>query len=549
MRKQPLNPVEYYPCFRDMIEALPVGREDEPAISWFTRKGEEQGVSLRKMREDVRNLQAAFIHRGLQGKQIAILGENSYEWLLVYFAATYCGSVAVCVDVEQPDETILQMLGMADVSALFFTGALEELCLKFAGEDKQVFRLMGAGTMPNVAALISEGENFRNEHPETDYTASRVDSDQTAAIVFTSGTTNYSKPVMLSQGAILTNASDALANVAIGKVAFTSLPFYHTYGLTCSVLSMLIGKAHLYINGNLKTVMRDIHLASPHTMLTVPLMLETIHHKLWMNVEEAGKTQGLKKLLKLKKILFALGFRSSGKTLDAIREKCFGTIQLIICGGAHMNSEIMEEFRYMGVTVLQGYGITECAPLVSVNRNNANKLDSVGLVSAHTEVKIEDGEILVRGKNVMQGYYKFPELTEEAMRDGWFATGDVGYLDKDGFLYITGRKKNLIVFKNGKKLSPEKLEEKIKQISLVKEVVVYGAVSGISTDDVKVAASVYPDREKCSHLTSYEILEALQNEINSINKELPLYQQIQMVNIREQEFTKTALQKVKRHLI
>lgn len=549
MRKQPLNPVEYYPCFRDMIEALPVGREDEPAISWFTRKGEEQGVSLRKMREDVRNLQAAFIHRGLQGKQIAILGENSYEWLLVYFAATYCGSVAVCVDVEQPDETILQMLGMADVGALFFTGALEELCLKFAGEDKQVFRLMGAGTMPNVAALISEGENFRNEHPETDYTASRVDSDQTAAIVFTSGTTNYSKPVMLSQGAILTNASDALANVAIGKVAFTSLPFYHTYGLTCSVLSMLIGKAHLYINGNLKTVMRDIHLASPHTMLTVPLMLETIHHKLWMNVEEAGKTQGLKKLLKLKKILFALGFRSSGKTLDAIREKCFGTIRLIICGGAHMNSEIMEEFRYMGVTVLQGYGITECAPLVSVNRNNANKLDSVGLVSAHTEVKIEDGEILVRGKNVMQGYYKFPELTEEAMRDGWFATGDVGYLDKDGFLYITGRKKNLIVFKNGKKLSPEKLEEKIKQISLVKEVVVYGAVSGISTDDVKVAASVYPDREKCSHLTSYEILEALQNEINSINKELPLYQQIQMVNIREQEFTKTALQKVKRHLI
>lgn len=549
MRKQPLNPVEYYPCFRDMIEALPVGREDEPAISWFTRKGEEQGVSLRKMREDVRNLQAAFIHRGLQGKQIAILGENSYEWLLVYFAATYCGSVAVCVDVEQPDETILQMLGMADVGALFFTGALEELCLKFAGEDKQVFRLMGAGTMPNVAALISEGENFRNEHPETDYTASRVDSDQTAAIVFTSGTTNYSKPVMLSQGAILTNASDALANVAIGKVAFTSLPFYHTYGLTCSVLSMLIGKAHLYINGNLKTVMRDIRLASPHTMLTVPLMLETIHHKLWMNVEEAGKTQGLKKLLKLKKILFALGFRSSGKTLDAIREKCFGTIRLIICGGAHMNSEIMEEFRYMGVTVLQGYGITECAPLVSVNRNNANKLDSVGLVSAHTEVKIEDGEILVRGKNVMQGYYKFPELTEEAMRDGWFATGDVGYLDKDGFLYITGRKKNLIVFKNGKKLSPEKLEEKIKQISLVKEVVVYGAVSGISTDDVKVAASVYPDREKCSHLTSYEILEALQNEINSINKELPLYQQIQMVNIREQEFTKTALQKVKRHLI
>jgi long-chain acyl-CoA synthetase len=277
-------------------------------------------------------------------------------------------------------------------------------------------------------------------------------------------------------------------------------------------------------------------------------MLETICSRIWQTAEETGKAESLKKLFELKKFMFSFGIKKSGKTLDAIRKKCLGSIELIICGGAHVSREIMEQFQYMGVTVLQGYGITECAPLVSVNRNNANKFDSVGTVTANCEVKIEDGEILVRGKNVMTGYYKLQDLTDEAMRDGWFATGDLGYLDKDGFLYITGRKKHLIVFKNGKKLSPEKIEEKIRTIPLVQDVLVYGAVRGMSTDDVQIAASIYPNKEKCMDMTQYEILEALQNEINIINQDLPMYQQVQMVTIRDHEFSKTALQKIKRHM-
>ena len=296
MKKYPLNEVEYYTRFRDMIEGVALKYEQKPAISWFTRKQEEKGVTFAQLRDDVRYLQEMLIQMGLAGKHIAIVGENSYEWLLVYFAAAYCGSVAVCIDIEQPDETILQMLGMADVSAVFLSPAYVDICGKYAGQDKDMFLLSGmSGGFSTVRSLIEKGAVIWQEGKENKEIEKLVSPDLTSAIVFTSGTTSYSKPVMLSQAAILTNASDALANVSIGEKAFTSLPFYHTYGLTCSVLSMLIPGTHLYINGNMKTVMRDMQLSKAHTLLTVPLMLETIHSKIWLNAEESKKAEEAEK--------------------------------------------------------------------------------------------------------------------------------------------------------------------------------------------------------------------------------------------------------------
>ncbi len=550
MKKYPLNKVKYYGRFRDMIEDIGEKYGDAPAISWFTRAQKELGVTYRQFRDDVRHLQEMMIEMGLAGKHIAIVGENCYEWILTCFAANYCGSTAVFVDIEQSDETILQMLAMADSDAMFLSPTYLDLCSEYAAGEKKLVLLNGREEgMKNVNDLIVEGSKIWTEGRQNTEIEQTVTPDLTAAIVFTSGTTSRSKAVMLSQEAILTNAADAMANVAIGPCTFTNLPFYHTYGWTCSIMDVLIVGSHTYINGNLRTVFRDLQLSKAKTLFTVPLMLETIHSKMWQNAEESGKAESLKKLFSMKKFLYSVGLKKSGSTLEAIREKCFGSIELIICGGAHVSLDIMEQLQCMGITVLQGYGITECAPLVSVNRNKANKLGSVGLISDHTEVKLEDGEILVRGKNLMKGYYNAPELNEEVMKEGWFCTGDLGEIDKDGFLYITGRKKNLIVFKNGKKVSPEKLEEKIKKIPLVQDVMVYGAASGVSTDDVQIAASIYPDQDKADVMTSYEILESLQKEIDEINKTLPMYQKIQMINIREQEFSKTALKKIKRHLV
>ena len=548
MKANELRQVKYYNTFREMVEDIAIGREDFPAIQWYTRKGEKKGVSYGTFRQDVRDLQASFVHRNYVGKNIAILGENSYEWLLVYFAATYCGAVAVCVDIEQSEETLAQMIKMTDVEVLFCSASMEKICRTQLSSEREMFLLNGpSNEVLSVEDLKREGAQLLQEGAVP--FSKEPGPDDTSSILFTSGTTNYAKPVMFSQKALLTNASDALACVAIGKVVFTSLPFYHTYGLTCSVIGELIGGVEIHINGNLKTMMRDLSLARPHSILTVPLVLETLHARLWKNATEKKQSEQLRLLLNYGKIRYHLGCRRFGKRLDKIREQCLGSVRLVICGAAHIDPKIVEDFAYMGITVLQGYGITECSPLVSVNRIGANKFDSVGLVMPNCQIKIDQDEILVKGSNVMQGYYNLPELTEESFRDGWFATGDLGYVDKDGFLFITGRKKNLIVFQNGKKISPEMFEEKIRKIPLVQDVLVYGATSGASSDDVQMAVSIFPNKKKTEGLSSYEILDLLQKEIDEINRNMPLYQQIQMINIREQGFEKTTLQKIKRHMV
>ncbi|MDD4511097.1 MAG: AMP-binding protein, partial [Oscillospiraceae bacterium] len=290
-------------------------------------------------------------------------------------------------------------------------------------------------------------------------------------------------------------------------------------------------------------------LSKPDTLMTVPLMLEAIRNQIWLSAEQSGQADKLKKLFRLAEVLCRFGIRPKFKAFHTIREKAFGSTHIVISGGAALDTDIEREFDLLGITVLQGYGITECSPLISVNSNPSRRPGSVGHVLPSFKIKIVDGEIWVTGPSLMPGYYQSPELTAEAIQDGWFKTGDIGYIDSKGFLFITGRKKNLVVFKNGKKVSPEKMEEMVNKIPLVKEVVVYGAANGSSVGDIKLAASIYPDPVRSAGMNSYEILAHLQSGIDEINSNLPFYQHIQMINIRKQPFAKTGSQKIKRHLV
>ncbi|MGI5896122.1 MAG: AMP-binding protein [Oscillospiraceae bacterium] len=554
MKQIPLNSVDYYTTFADFLSGISHKYSAKPAISYFTRRKEERCYTYGELTAQVFALRAALTARGLAGKHIALVGENSYRWILTYLAVAASGGVVVCIDIEQPVDAIREMILAADAAAIFASSSCLSICAPLVGEDSSV-RLLAAledePSEPNVAgfaALCEEGRALLDEKGDP-CQGLRINPTQTAAIVYTSGTTSTSKPVMLSQQGILHNASDAMAYVSLGGRVFTSLPFYHTYGMTCSVLTGLIVGAHVFINGDLKTVMRDLHLSNPVTMMSVPLLIEAIHNQIWLSAEKEGKAAGLQKLFKIQRIASKLHLSWRSKVLDDIRKKAVGSLRIMISGGAHLSPDIEEEFELLGILVLQGYGITECAPLISVNRNELHKTGTVGMALHGCAAKTVDGEIWFKGINVMNGYYKSPELTAEVMEDGWFKTGDLGSIDKDGFITITGRKKSLIVFKNGKKISPEKLEEQLRKIPLVKDVLVYGAPTGVSADDVKLSASIYPDPERAAGLSSYEILEHLQQEVNKINSDLPLYQQVQMIHIREQEFSKTASKKIKRNQV
>ena len=524
---------------------------DRPALSWFTRRREEMGYTYRELIDLVRVLQISMDRQGMrEGAHVAILSENSADWIVTFLAAAANGCIAVCADTEQSDEGIRDMICRADTRFLFLSPTFLPICLPLLtqGRVERIVLMGGLSSEERVDSLddlYQLGRELRASGAPVP--APAVGPDDTAEIVFTSGTTSKSKMVMLSHNAILQNMKDAARYVDLLPKVFCSLPFYHAYGLTCGVLDSFILGSHLFINGDLKTVMRDLHLARPDTMLTVPLMVEAIHNQLWLKAEQEGKADALRKLMRMAGLCRRLHLPVRFKALDQLREQIVGSLHLIVCGGAHLSREISEEFDLMGIQVLQGYGITEHAPLISVNRNTANKMGSVGVPMDSCELRLVDGEVWVRGASVMQGYYKDPEATAQAVVDGWFRTGDLGYLDRDGFLYLTGRKKNLIVFKNGKKVSPEKLEELIAPLPLVREVMVSGSANGSSADDVKLTASIYPDPERTKDMSSYDILEQLQSEIDRINRDLPTYQQIQMVSIREKEFAKTGTRKIKRH--
>lgn len=450
---------------------------------------------------------------GMKGKHIALIGATSYSWIIGFFGVTGSGSVAVPIDVQLPAAAVCDQLNRADVEMLILDEIRADLAEAVRAECPQIrYMVSMQGTLASAENGILSMPQLLDEN-QGEY-ETEIDPDQLCTILFTSGTTGRSKGVMLSQRNLTDNATSLDMKIPAGTVTMTLLPINHVYCLTMDIIKGVYIGVISCINDSIMRVARNMKLFQPELVLMVPLVIESIYKKL-RDVDP-----------------------SVPKELVA-KEVFGGKLKTICSGGAYLDPDYVDRFAEYGITILQGYGMSECSPVISTNLEWDNRRGSVGKLLPNCEAKSVDGELWVKGRSVMMGYYKMPQETRETLEDGWLKTGDLGYVTEDGFVYLTGRKKNLIILANGENVSPEELENELSRSDLVKEILV-------REKDKVIEAEIFPDQEYVKKQGIADVNAELQKLIDAFNKDMPVYKRIYSLIVRNVEFEKTAAKKIKR---
>jgi long-chain acyl-CoA synthetase len=530
-----------------------------------TPGGAYRPISYKEMGADIDGLGAALAELGLAGKKIGLIGENRYEWALSYIAVVNGVGVVVPFDRELGAEELASLMERAGVSVLIYSSKVERTVVEaIALYSPEVLISMDARTheerRKSLPALISAGKQLVAEGRRA-YINAIIDPDAMCAILFTSGTTGLSKGVMLSHKNIAANVYNMskYVDVSDGFTGLSVLPMHHTYEMTCHIFTALYQGCRLAICEGLKYIVKNMAEANASVMLGVPLIFENMHRKIWKNAEQKGKAEKMRKAIKISRLLGGQNRKSTKRLFKEVHQAMGGNIRLLIAGGAAVNPEVIEDFNAMGLPMIQGYGMTENAPIIALNKDRYSKAAAAGLPLPGTEIRIIDpdengiGEIICRGDSVMLGYYDDPEETARVITDGWLHTGDYGYFDGDGFLYVTGRKKNIIVTKNGKNISPEEIEYYLYKIPYIAEVVVWGKEDARSGDTV-ICADVFPNADYMLDrhgrtLGPEELRRVIKAEIDAVNEKMPLYKRVKRFALREEEFEKTTTRKIKRHTV
>ncbi len=515
---------------KQLLESCTNKYEDESAFTYQMKK-QDISISFSEFKTQVEAFGTYLFNKEFNHNHIAVFGENSYEWILTHFAVTYGGNVIVPIDKELGTDSIADLLEDSESHVLVYSDTYADIAQELQVKLPDITYI----NMRDIPKGIEQGKQLIADG-YTEYINKEVQKDDLASIVYTSGTTGKSKGVMLTHNNFCSCMYGACCNVELTGTSLLVLPLHHTFGLVASVFAVMFYGYTIYINKSLKKLPEDFKKCQPQHLFAVPLIVETLYKNIWANAKKQGKDKLLKVLVKISNALLKCGIDLRRVLFKSVISALGGNIDLIVSGGAPIDTKYIEGFKAFGITVLNGYGITECGPIVAVNRNKFNVVGSVGLPLCCNEVKIaDDGEVLVKGDNVMLGYYHNEAENEKVFVDGWFKTGDIGSIDKYGALHITGRIKNLIILANGENIPAESIEGQIYTIPYIKEVICYGK-------DNVIVAEVYLDEE---------VLDAkarINDDIQVVNQRLPQIRNIGKVVVRDTEFPKTTTKKIKRIL-
>ena len=496
----------------------------------------------------VYSLGAFLTAKGEGAGHIACLGANSISWITAYFTALRSSGVYIPMDKELPEKDIVHLLNDSNATVLFYDARYEKMLMENRDAISGVKYLIGfdreetEGDFYSFAKVLEEGATL----DKSEYLACKSDPNAMKMLVYTSGTTGMSKGVMLSEKNLVSCVCYGLQVSTVFDVGLSVLPYSHTYESVADLLVSFHHHSTLCINESLKAVLKNFQTYQPEYVYIVPAIAELFVSRINREIEKKGKAAMFGKLIKFSNMLRKVGIDKRRLFFSTIHETFGGKLRKIVCGGAAIRPEVGEFFDNIGISLINGYGITECSPLVCANHDAANDYHTAGIKLRCIDWRVDEpneegiGEICIKGDTVMLGYYNRPDLTAEVIKDGWFYTGDYGYINDKEQLVICGRKKNIIVLDNGKNIYPEEIEGYIQSIDYISEVIVMGE-SSESGNAKALIAEVFLSENK----SAAEVMSAIRNAC----KELPIYKQIANVKIRDKEFEKTTSNKIKRFVL
>lgn len=545
---------EQYRDLRDLLNKVSNRYADEVAFK-IKYQNEIVGVKYSKFVDDIKAFGAYLTTINLDKKRVAFISPNRYEWCVTYMAVATANMIAIPLDRALPENELVTLLERSEAEVLVYDNKYSEAVNNMKpNSDVKVKYYINMDTDLNRCITNGRVSLLKKD---CKYNKIKIENDKMKFMLFTSGTTSTSKCVMLSHRNVCSNVEAITKTLDVNNndILLSFLPLNHTFECTAGFLYPISVGAKIAFCDGIRHFQRNLVDYGVTALINVPIMLENVYKNIWKQIEKNKKEKTVKVALKSSEALMMVGIDVRKNLFKSIHESLGGKIRLIVSGAAGIQPAVAKGFNDFGITLYQGYGLTETSPVVSVENAEFFKNGSVGRALPKVEIKVDEpdndgiGEIFVKGPSVMLGYYNDEEKTKEVMKGGWFKTGDLGKIDKDGFIFITGRKKDVIVLKNGKNVFPQEIEVLINDINFVKESFVYGDVD--ETGDVTLKAKIVYDKqmliEELGIMQDEELEEYFMQRIKEVNKKMPTYKYVRGVTITDEELIKTTTKKIKRH--